>query len=77
MTTGYVLVNCELGSEELVIEELKAITGVVDVNGIYGAFDIFVKVQAAQTEALREIITWKIRKIPKIRSTVTLMVIDS
>lgn len=32
MTTGYVLVNCELGSEELVIEELKAITGVVEVN---------------------------------------------
>ena len=34
------------------------------------------KVESGQVEALRETITWKIRKIPKIRSTLTLMGIE-
>ena len=76
MATAYVLINCELGSEEFVISELKSIEGVAEVNGTFGAYDILAKVESSQVEALREIITWKIRKIPKIRSTLTLMGID-
>ena len=73
MATAYVLINCELGSEEAVISELKSIDGVVEVHGTFGAYDILAKVESSQVEALRETITWKIRKIPKIRSTLTLM----
>jgi len=73
MATGYVLINCELGSEEAVISELKAIEGVKEVHGTFGAYDILAKVESDQVEKLRETITWKIRKIPKIRSTLTLM----
>ena len=76
MATGYVLINCELGSEEAVISELKSIDGVGEVHGTFGAYDILAKVQSDQVEKLREIITWKIRKIPKIRSTLTLMGIE-
>ncbi|MDH3277456.1 MAG: Lrp/AsnC ligand binding domain-containing protein [Nitrosopumilus sp.] len=76
MATGYVLINCELGSEESVISELKSIDGVSDVHGTFGAYDILAKVTSEQVEKLREIITWKIRKIPKIRSTLTLMGIE-
>ena len=76
MTIAYVLINCELGSEEAVISELKSIEDVVEVHGTFGAYDIMVKVESSQVEALREIITWKIRKIPKIRSTLTLMGIE-
>ena len=76
MATAYVLINCELGSEEFVISELKSIEGVAEVNGTFGAYDILAKVQSDQVEALRETIPWKIRKIPKIRSTLTLMGID-
>ena len=76
MATAYVLINCELGSEEFVISELKSIEGVVDVHGTFGAYDILAKAESSQVETLREIITWKIRKIPKIRSTLTLMGID-
>ena len=73
MATGYVLINCELGSEEDVISELKSIDGVKEVHGTFGAYDILAKVESDQVEKLRETITWKIRKIPKIRSTLTLM----
>ena len=76
MATGYVLINCELGSEESVISELKSIDGVSEVHGTFGAYDILAKVTSEQVEKLREIITWKIRKIPKIRSTLTLMGIE-
>ncbi|MDX1596190.1 MAG: Lrp/AsnC ligand binding domain-containing protein [Nitrosopumilaceae archaeon] len=73
MATAYVLINCELGSEESVISELKTIDGVVEVHGTFGAYDILAKIQSDQVEKLRETITWKVRKIPKIRSTLTLM----
>ena len=76
MATAYVLINCDLGSEEFVISELKSIEGVVEVHGTFGAYDILAKVELSLVEALRETITWKIRKIAKIRSTLTLMGID-
>jgi DNA-binding Lrp family transcriptional regulator len=46
------------------------------VHGTFGAYDILAKVELSLVEALRETITWKIRKIAKIRSTLTLMGID-
>lgn len=76
MAEAYVLINCEIGSEEKVIEELKAIDGVKEVHGTFGAYDILAKVESDQVETLRETITWKIRKIAKIRSTLTLMGIE-
>jgi len=76
LSTAYVFNNCELGSEEAVIAELKSIESVVEVHGTFGAYDILAKVESGQVEALRETITWKIRKIPKIRSTLTLMGIE-
>lgn len=76
MATAYVLINCELGSEESVISELKSMDDVVEVHGTFGAYDILAKVESEQVEKLRETITWKVRKIPKIRSTLTLMGIE-
>ena len=70
------LINCDLGSEEFVISELKLIEEVVEVHGTFGAYDILAKVEAGLVEKLRETITWKIRKIGKIRSTLTLMGIE-
>ncbi len=76
MAIAFVLINCELGSEESVISELKSIDGVNEVHGTFGAYDVLAKVESDQVEKLRETITWKIRKIPKIRSTLTLMGIE-
>lgn len=76
MATAYVLINCDLGSEESVISELKSIEGVTEIHGIFGAYDVLAKVESKQVETLRETITWKVRKIAKIRSTLTLMGIE-
>ena len=76
MATAYVLINCELGSEESIIQQLKSLLGVVEVHGTFGAYDILAKIESSTVEDLRETITWKIRKIEQIRSTLTLMGIE-
>jgi DNA-binding Lrp family transcriptional regulator len=76
MAEAYILINCEIGSEEDVITSLKAVEGIKEVHGTFGAYDILAKIESAQVEDLRETITWKIRKIDKIRSTLTLMGIE-
>ena len=76
MATAYVLINCELGSEEEIIKQLKELESVTEVHGTFGAYDILSKIESSTVEALRETITWKIRKIDKIRSTLTLMGIE-
>ena len=76
MATAYVLINCELGSEESIIQELKNLDGVIEVHGTFGAYDILTKIESSTVDVLRETITWKIRKIDQIRSTLTLMGIE-
>ena len=76
MAEAYILINCEIGSEEDVISALKNIDSIKEVHGTFGAYDILAKIESPQVEDLRETITWKIRKIDKIRSTLTLMGIE-
>jgi len=77
METVYVLIQCDLGSEVNIIDEIMKIPEVKEVRGTYGIYDIFCKVEADSKEKVDEIITNKIRKIPKIRSTITLHSIPS
>ena len=72
METLYILINCDLGSEVEIINELMKIPEVKEVRGTYGVYDIFVKLQGDTRENLENIMTHKIRRITKIRSTVTL-----
>ncbi len=76
MATANLLINCELGSEEAIIQKQKGLEGVKEVHGTFGAYDILAKIESDTVEKLRETITWKIRKIEKIRSTLTLMGIE-
>ena len=76
MATAYILINCELGSEESIIQKLKNITGISEVSGTFGAYDVLAKIESPTAETVREIITWKIRKVNQIRSTLTLMGIE-
>lgn len=76
MPTAYVLINCDLGAEEEIIREIKKVPEVREVYGVYGVYDVISKIQAESMEKLREIITWKIRRIEKVRSTLTMIVIE-
>ncbi len=76
MAIAYVLINCDLGYEEQIIEELKHLSDVKEVHGTFGAYDILAKVESEQTTTLRETITREIRKIDKVSYTLTLMTIE-
>ena len=76
MAKAYVLINCDLGSEDDIIRDIKKLEHVKDVTGTFGAYDIVARVEAETPEQLREVITWKIRKMNKIRSTLTLMEVE-
>lgn len=72
METLYILINCDLGAEGDIINELMKIPEVKEVRGTYGVYDIFVKLQGETKETMENVVTHKVRRIPKIRSTVTL-----
>ena len=76
MAIAYVLINCELGSEEAIVQLLKGLEGVKEVHEIFGSYDIIAKVETDTMAKLRETITWKIRQIDMIRSVMTLMEIE-
>ena len=80
MPTAYVLLNSDLGSDESIIDEVKQILAEEDVTfevqGVYGVYDIVLKLYSDDGEKLRAIITNKVRKISKVQSTLTMMVIE-
>ena len=80
MPTAYVLLNSDLGSDESIINEVKEILSQeeikYEVQGVYGVYDIVLKLSSDDAEKLRAIITNKIRKISKVQSTLTMMVIE-
>jgi len=76
MAKAYVLINCDLGSEDDMIRDIKKLEYVKDVTGTFGAYDIVARIEADTQEQLREAITWKIRQKKKIRSTLTLMEVE-
>ncbi|MFZ0327559.1 MAG: Lrp/AsnC ligand binding domain-containing protein [Nitrososphaeraceae archaeon] len=76
MSTSYVLISCELGCELAVIDEIRTIRGVEEVCGIYGcSYDIIVRVTDDSQYRLENIIR-NIRRITKVKSTQTMIVIE-
>jgi DNA-binding Lrp family transcriptional regulator len=76
MSEAYVLINCTLGKEEEIITDLTGMDGISTINGVFGAYDIIVKVKKDTPDEMRSLITEKIRKLKHIRSTLALIVID-
>jgi DNA-binding Lrp family transcriptional regulator len=81
MPIAYVLINSDLGTDVSIIAKIKEIlTDNNDIQhkiqGVYGVFDIILKLSSTDSDILRSIITNKIRKINNIQSTLTMMVIE-
>jgi len=70
---SYILLNCSPGSEVEVISEISSLAGVIEVNGVFGKYDVFVKVSAENPDIMAKIVS-QIRKI-KVISSLTLPVV--
>ncbi|MBK5112342.1 MAG: Lrp/AsnC ligand binding domain-containing protein [Candidatus Heimdallarchaeota archaeon] len=73
MAKAFVLINSEIGGEQEVVDQLKAMKEVVEVSIVYGVYDVIVKLEADSMEVLKELITSKVRHLNKVRSTMTMI----
>lgn len=76
MATAYVLVNTEIGSEEEVLKDLRALPEIKEAHVVYGVYDIITRIQAETMEELKGVVTAKIRRMDKIRSTLTMIIVE-
>ena len=81
MPTSYILINSDLGTDESIITKIKEILAdkkdiQYEIRGVYGVYNIVLKLSSDDIETLRSIITNKIRKITSVESTLTMMVIE-
>jgi len=77
MHKGFVLLNCDLGAEEYVVEELNNIPEVTDAYVTFGAYDVVAIVTADTQDDFEETVSIKIRRLSRVLSTMTLNVINS
>jgi DNA-binding Lrp family transcriptional regulator len=66
-----------MGSENEVLEALRKIENVKETFVVYGVYDLIARVEADTMDQLKDIITWKIRRLDRVRSTLTMMVAQS
>jgi DNA-binding Lrp family transcriptional regulator len=76
MPTAYILINYEIGTEDKILNKLRNLPGIVEVNEVNGIYDIIVKIRSDNLDDIRETITKQIRTIKTIRSTMTLIVAE-
>ena len=75
MATAFVLINAEIGAESDVLKGLKDISEVKEAHMVYGVYDIIARIQTETMQELKDIISWKIRRLDKVRSTLTMIVV--
>ncbi len=77
MPMAFVLINSEIGSEEEVLKELGNVEGVVEAYIVYGVYDVIAKIRADTMDKLKDTVTWHVRRLNKVRSTLTMIAIES
>lgn len=73
MPMAFVLINTEMGSENEVLKAINKLNDVKEAYVVYGVYDIIIKVESDTMEKLKSMITWNIRRLNKVRSTLTMM----
>ena len=76
MPRAFVLINVESGSEDEVLKELRTVEGVEESYFSYGVYDIITKIKAETMEKLKDMVSRRIRTLTKVRSTLTLIMME-
>ena len=74
MAEAYVLITCEEGHEEKIINELTKINDILTTNRVRGPYNILVKIKGETIDTVIKTITSEIKTIDKIQYTLTLKV---
>ncbi len=76
MHVGYVLLNCDLGAEEYIVEELRQMPEVKNAHLIFGAYDVIAELNTNSQEDFEKTVSSKIRNLARVVSTMTLNVVN-
>jgi len=76
MPLAFVLISTEPDHTESVLEALRKSGAVKEAYMVYGVYDIVAKVKADTMVNLNEIVTWHVRRLDSVRSTLTITVRD-
>jgi DNA-binding Lrp family transcriptional regulator len=66
------LLATETGKEYNIVKEVKKLTSVSECRVVYGEYDVFIRMEAADLPLLDEIVT-QVRRIPGVVRTTTLV----
>ncbi len=82
MPTAYFLLNVALNHEAEVIDAVKKILTEqqsinFEIQGVYGVYDIIIKITADSDDKIRHLALEKIKSIKTIQSAITMMVNDN
>ena len=77
MHKGFVLLNCDVGAEDYIVDELNHIPSVIQAYVTFGAYDIIAEINAETQERFEETVSSKIRQLTRVVSTMTLSVVNS
>jgi DNA-binding Lrp family transcriptional regulator len=70
------LITTETGAVDSVIASLKKMDSVKETYMVYGVYDIMAMVKADTMDKLKEIVTWNLRSLDKVRSTLTMIAVE-
>ena len=76
MHVGFVLLNCDLGAEEYILDELKQVAQIKNAYVTFGAYDIIAEVHAQTQEEFEKSVSMNIRRLSRVVSTMTLNVVS-
>jgi DNA-binding Lrp family transcriptional regulator len=76
MPMAYVLINTEPRHMEDVVATLEKLDSVEEIFPVYGVYDVVAKIRADSMDKLKEIVTWKVRSIDMVRSTITMLILE-
>ena len=75
MHVGFILLNCDLGAEEYIVDELKQMNNVNHAYLTFGAYDVIAEVHTDNQDDFEKSVS-AIRKLSRVVSTMTLNVIN-
>jgi len=76
LVRAFVLINVDIGSENDVLDELETVDEVREAYTVYGVYDLIAMIEAETMQELKDVISFKIRRLDKIRSTLTMIVVE-
>ena len=76
MHKGFILLNCDLGAEEYIVDQLKQMSIISNAYLTFGAYDVIAEIETKDQQGFEKVVA-TIRKLSRVVSTMTLNVIDT